>query len=361
MRQRVLDLIERHLGRGHFSGEENVSVRCPFHKGGQETRPSFSINVTNGVWQCFTCKANGSLPKLLRGLGLPRHIVDAELKDLRGELEANRHKILWKKRMVWQTTDPLLAPTILPETLLKPYEYLPLNLVNAGFDPAWLQWLEVGFDRTNNRVMYPIRDVYGNLAGMSGGSVIAGTIPKYKVYQGKHIDPMSGKDIGSDYGPWFDEQYPDYVFHNHDYIWNFDQVYPRMFFGRETQTLVIVEGFKACMWLLQHGYQNTVALMGSSMSDRQRNLLHRLNAHIVLFLDNDWAGKVGTDSIARELQQFQPGVRIAQYPADTSQPDDLEPDELSAAIQGSEPYPIWKRKNLHVNGRTKARSTGSQQ
>lgn len=354
MRSQIQGLVERYLGRGHFSGEENVSVRCPFHKEGKESRPSFSINVTNGVWRCFTCHVFGSLPKLLRQLGLPSDRIDAELKDIRGELDANRKALEWKKTARWVNQDPFATPYPLPESLIKPYEWCPLNLIQAGFDQQWLHWLDIGYDRVNQRVMYPIRDMYGTLAGMSGGTSIAGVYPKYKVYQGRRIDPMSGRLIGSDYGPWFDEQHPNYVFHNHNYLWNFDQVYPRLFFGKEEQDLIIVEGFKACIWLLQHGYANTVALMGSSMSDHQRNLLSRLNTRIILFLDNDVAGRDATDDIAKTLRKLQPGVLIAQYPAvEDGQPDDLCLAEVTAAITGAETYPIWKRRTGHVNGRTK--------
>ena len=359
MKQKILSLVERYLGRGHFSGEENISVPCPFHSTKDGT--PFSINVTNGVWQCFSCHVAGPLHKLLHGLGLPRHVIDAELKDIRGELEANRIALERKKKYQWQAKDPFMAETVLPETLLKPYEWCPLNLVNSGFSADWLQWLDIGFDRANNRVMYPIRDVYGNLAGMSGGAVIAGTHPKYRVYQGQHIDPISGKTVGSDYGPWFDETFPEYKFHNHHYLWNFDQVYPRLFFGKGEQTLIITEGFKACMWLLQHGWANTVALMGSSMSDHQRNLIHRVSSKVILFLDNDQAGQEATIDIARELRQVSTGVRIAHYPADTKQPDDLLPEELTASIQGSLTYPIWKRTHPHVYGKSEKRRAKHQQ
>jgi DNA primase len=363
VRQQILSLIERYLGRGHYSGEDNISLPCPIHKT-KDGNP-FSINVTNGAWHCFTCHATGSLPKLLRTLGLSRNRIDAELKDVRSELIANRKHVEWRKRARWQAQDPFLAETILPETLLKPYEWCPLNLLAAGFSQQWLQWLDIGFDKANNRVMYPIRDIYGNLAGMSGGTVIAGTYPKYKVYQGRRIvtDSFSNKpkEVGSDYGPWFDEQHPDYVFHNHNYIWNYDQVYPRIFFGKDKQDLLIVEGFKACIWLLQHGWSNTIALMGSSMSDHQRNLIHRLDCRIILFLDNDVPGRDATDDIARRIGHFQPGVLIAQYPpADAYQPDDLIPEGITAAIQGAETYPQWKRRTGHVNGRTKKRGFDSQ-
>lgn len=352
MRHQVQDLVERHIGRGHFSGEENISVRCPFHKGGEESRPSFSINVTNGVWHCFTCHISGPLPKLLKALGLPQQVIDAELKDIWEELEDNKNRLRWRKRSKWVTRDPFLAETILPETILKPYEWCPTSLVAAGFSPEWLQWMDIGYDKLNSRITYPIRDIYGNLAGVSGGASIIGQHPKYKVYKGRHQDPITKRWIGSDFGPWFDETYPTYEFHNHGYLWNYDQVYPRVFYSPDdVQTVIIVEGFKACLWLLQSGWANTVALMGSSLSDQQFSLLHRLKANVVLFLDNDSAGKKGTDAIARKVRPTQPGVLIAQYPyADDCQPDDLTPEEVNSAISGAEPYPTWKRRFSNVNG-----------
>jgi DNA primase len=319
-----------------------MSLRCPFHKGGKESTPSFSVNITNGVWQCFTCKASGSLPKLLRQLGLRSEVIDAELKDIRGELDANRERLKWKKKSEIVNRDPFLATTILPEVLLRPYEFCPTRLTEVGFSAAWLHYMDVGFDRVNNRIIYPIRDVYGNLAGVSGGATIAGQYPKYKVYQGRRTDPQTQRLVGSDFGPWFDELYPEYVFHNHHYLWNFDQIYPRLFFGKGVQTLIIVEGFKACLWLLQNGYPNTVALMGSSMSERQSSLLHRLRVDVVLFLDQDDAGRKGTKKIAQDVRKFQTGVRVAHYPyAEDCQPDDLTPAEVAASIEGSLMYSHW--------------------
>jgi DNA primase len=89
-----------------------------------------------------------------------------------------------------------------------------------------------------------------------------------------------------------------------------------------------------------------VALMHSTMSERQASLVHRLQVNVVLFLDNDPAGKEGTRRIARELRKQQPGVYIAQYPyVDDCQPDDLTPEQVVTSIQGAKPYPIWEREN----------------
>jgi DNA primase len=321
-------------------------MRCPFHKGGNESKPSFSINVDLGIFNCFTCKESGGIPKLLHLLGLSRDQVDAEIKDIKADLEDNRNRLAWKRRAQWRMADPFQAETILDEVTIRPYHLCPTKLVEHGFDPRWLQYMEVGFDRVNNRITYPIRDLYSNLSGVVGGSALAGQWPKYKVYEGRREDPISKRIIPCDYGPEFDEKYPNYQFHNHYHIWNYDRVYPRLFFTKEEdQALIVVEGFKACLWLLQNGYWNTVALMGSSMSDRQFDLLQRLRVNIILFLDNDDAGVKGTIKAGRKLHMINPGVRVAQYPdVDEAQPDDLSLAELGSAITGSMTYPEYVRK-----------------
>jgi DNA primase len=345
VRQNVIDLIERHIGKGRFSGESHIMLRCPFHKGGEETKPSLGVNVDLGIFQCFTCKTSGNIIKLLKLLGLPSHVVDAETEGLRKELQDNQERLKWKKRKEILTADPFLATTLLPETMLRHYQFIHTKLTDAGFSREWLEYMDVGFDRVNNRITYPIRDLYGHLAGMSGGATIAGQYPKYKVYEGRRKDPNTGRWLTSDYGEWFDEKYPDYEFHNHHYLWNYDSVYPRVFFGRdENPYIIVVEGFKACLWMLQNGYLNTVALMGSSMSDRQCSLIHRLSATVILFLDQDDAGRKGTRQIGRVLRKQQPGVHIAHYPyADECQPDDLGPAEVTAAIQGAITYPQFEK------------------
>jgi DNA primase len=350
MRQYILSLVERYVGRGKQSGESNLMCQCPFH---DDKSPSFSVNVDLGIFQCFSCKRSGGIVKLLKLLQVPDKVIDEETEGIRDEIQANRLRLKWKKQKEWTTTDPFLAQTILPEAMNRPFMYAPLpggnsmrvlptKLTEAGFDPEWLNYMEIGYDRFQQRITYPIRDVYGNLAGFSGGASLPDQVPKYKVYQGKRRDPGSGRTINGDFGPSFDEDYPDYQFNNLHHLWNFDSIYPSLFFGRdENAYLIIVEGYKACLWLLQSGYTNTVALMGSTLSDHQASLLHRLSVRIVLFLDNDPPGRKATRSIGRKLVLEQPGVFIAQYPADTRQPDDLTPAEVAAAISGSVPYPHW--------------------
>jgi len=109
-------------------------------------------------------------------------------------------------------------------------------------------------------------------------------------------------------------------------LWNYNRVYPRLLGVSDPNvTVYIVEGFKACLWMLQAGYMNTVALMGSYISDRQQMMLHRVNANVVLFLDNDKAGREAAVWVGELLWKPMHGkVSVVQYPKEDvdTQPDD---------------------------------------
>ena len=225
---------------------------------------------------------------------------------------------------------------MLSEAIIDGFNWCPAQLTQAGFSWQWLQYMQIGVDRRNQRITYPIRDIYGNLAGFSGGATMAGQHPKYKVYKGRRRTD-DGIVIPSDYGKWFDDEYPGYEFQNHDYIWNYDRVYPRLAYSKEVETLIVVEGFKACIWLLQHGYRNTVALMGSYLSEKQRQLLLRVNANIILFLDNDQPGQEATEKIGSILLRAKPTVWTATYEKQHlgCSPDDLDIHFLRNALNGA--------------------------
>ncbi len=343
----------RHVGDG------NVLTKCPFHKGGQEYKPSFSINLEKALFHCFTCHVAGSINYLLKLLGLSRERIETELAVIRPLLEKNAETHRLEKQNFFQQRDPFKADFILPETILGVYEWAPLQLIQKGFNETLLKDLEIGFDRKGERVMYPLRDVYGNLAGFSGGASKPEQQPKYSVYQGRRL--VNGRAVPGDYGDWFDKEFPAYRCENHDFLWNYNRVYPRilsMGMSDPNATVVIVEGFKACMWMLQAGYLNTVALMGSYISDRQQMLLHRLNANVVLFLDNDKAGREASVWVGEYLWRPMRGrVSVVTYPqedaGENTQPDDYTPEGIHHMIHSRIPYPQYAAQQMAKNAELK--------
>jgi DNA primase len=345
MREHVLALVQRHLpGPFRPSGATNVITKCPFHKGGEERKPSFSINLNEGLFHCFTCHEAGTVKTLLKKLQVPASSIDAELAIIKPHLDAQRRIFVIEKENQFVNRDPFLADYVLPEALLGVYELCPQKLIEDGFDQNLLKEMEVGYDRHNNRIMYPLRDMYGNLAGFSGGVTpwtTTKTDKKYLVYQGRRKG-FDGKRVKGDFGDWFDEQFPDYRCENHDFLWNYDKVFPRIETMSEPNPIVyVVEGFKACLWMIQAGFRNTVALMGSYISDRQRQMLERLGCTVVLCLDNDEPGMKATlfvgDSLWRPLYGR---VMVMPYPEEDekTQPDDYEAWAVHHMVENSRTY-----------------------
>ena len=344
MREHVLALLSRYLpGELRPTGGSNVLTKCPFHKGGNERKPSFSVNLEEGLFHCFTCHEAGNLQTLLKKLSVPRETIDSELSVVRPHLETQRRKFKIEQENFFVNRDIFLADYILPEALLGVYDWCPTILTNDGFDPYLLQRMEIGYDKENNRVMYPLRDLYGNLAGFSGGVTpwSKWQFPKYKVYQGGRRGE-DGKWIEGDFGRWFDDKFPGYRCENHDFLWNFDKVYPRIIgMSDPSATVYVVEGFKACLWMIQSGFENTVALMGSYISERQQKMLHRLGCTVTLFLDNDVAGRKATIRVGKLLQRPMYGrVQVVRYPAkdDKTQPDDYETKAIQDYVSNPQPF-----------------------
>lgn len=337
MREVVLRIIERYLPdrRIKQSGGSNVITTCPFHKGGQERKPSFSINLDEGLFHCFTCHEAGDIKKMLQMLGVPETRIELETSVIGPALEQNRQLQKLRKTNFHVDKDPFKAEFILPESLLGVYDWMPTSLVEKGFDVSLLREMNIGFDRKTDRITYPIRDMYGNLAGISGGTIVPGTFPKYKVYEGQRRG-SDGQWKHSDFGVGFDEMFPTYRMENHNYLWNFHQVWPRLSqMSDGSGTLYIVEGFKACLWMIQHGYPNTVAIMGTSLSENQQRMIHRLGCTVVLCLDNDAPGRRATLRIGRQLMGPMHGrVKTAYYPPvdEDGQPDDYPPGQLHYVV-----------------------------
>jgi DNA primase len=80
----------------------------------------------------------------------------------------------------------------------------------------------------------------------------------------------------------------------------------------------------------QAGYPSVVALMGSSLSDRQCEFLISHCAGVLLFLDGDKAGEDATAEIAPRLVRRM-YVRVIPTPSG-KQPDQLTPEEIKLLL-----------------------------
>lgn len=316
----ILSVAERYLGRLQRSGSENVMAICPFHTkagGAPERSPSFALSVTTGLWFCHSCKEAGNLRMLLKAFDVSSAAIENRYGRLIENLNAHARVTKTKPNRIVLDQGPPLE-----EGILGFFEGIPLALEDEGFTEETIRHFDVGYDERNMRITFPLRDMLGRLIGISGRAVGECQGPRYKVYAEREYEAWGIPPRHTD---------------KSSLLWNMHRVYPATLFESHTM-VVLVEGFKACMWLYQAGVKNVVAMVGSHLSYQQRLLLERIGATVYVFTDNDEAGDVARRRISKELTNAL-HVRVVEY--DGHQPTNLDPVSLLAALEASVDYGRW--------------------
>lgn len=334
------EIAQRYLNRVRVK-DSHISAACPFHKGGQERHPSFWVDRQSGKWGCFTCNESGSsLKYLLKKLEVSNRLVEQEIEE--AEKEAVKTAAVARAKKKQKDKADFKGLHVLPEGLLGVYDFLPVSLVRKGFSEKTLEDHSIGFDKRNQRITFPIRDLYGNLVGVSGRATQPDHHPKYKVYEGRK---RYGKNESTgELGEWFPGYSNEGV---RDHLWRGDLVYQDLFDGKWDQ-VIIVEGFKAAMWMVQNGWYHTVAVMGTMMTKTQARIIKRLGAECFVLADNNEPGRKASHFWCQTLAVSSFPVYEVSYPdycGDHAQPDDLTEEELNNALHsakrvGGIPYAI---------------------
>jgi DNA primase len=283
--------------------ESELRGRCPIHKG--DGADAFHVNVEKNAFQCFSCKARGNV------LDFVAAMEQCSVRDAAVKLAEWFSVADGDQKSV---TAPAQKPVAPPESGGEGTEAKnkPLTFQLRGVDPdhAYLQGrgirketaekFGVGFfpgkGSMSGRVVIPIHNAAGELVAYAGRA-IDGSEPKYKLPAG---------------------------FHKSQVVYNLHLV-------TNQNTIIVVEGFFDCMKVHQAGYP-CVALMGSSLSQRQEELLREYFSGVVLMLDGDEAGRRATDECLVRL-----GRKLwvkAIWLSDGQQPDQLEAETLRGLLGG---------------------------
>lgn len=305
-------------------------IQCPFHGGGEEKTPSCSVSTEKPVFHCFSCLESGHLSRLLRQLGMSNTAAKQAISMAGLNSPSQKAADLISQRY---STNPFRGEFVLDEDILDEYRMAPKPLLEKGFLKSTLRHFEVGVDRENLRITFPIRNVYGELVGVSGRALVDWTEPRYKIYKQELID--RGYGVPEDYS--MDSVKKGVMWHAHmaDPFLN----------GAVDEAVLVTEGFKACMWSWQAGIKNSVALIGAYLSREHSELIALSTTDVVLFLDNNPAGLRGTFHAAETLLKRGVRVHIARYPDTREQPDDLDEHEVKEAIKEAYSFAEWKQQH----------------
>lgn len=318
MRDVIIEVTSDHLHNTRVK-ENFVSSTCPFHKGGMERSPSFWVNLSTGSWGCFTCHEHGnSFQDLMQKLAIPGLRYKELIQDAEREAKktaAHRRRINNRKAV-----SDFKGLHIMPDALLGLYDYTPLELVDDGYSEEILNAHDIGYDPKRNRIVFPIRDIYGNLVGISGRQP-DGQVPKYKVYTGWH--EVNGKRHPGELGEFFPSYKADDV-RNH--LWRGQFVFDDLLNNKHPD-VILVEGYKAALWLVQCGWPYTVAAMGSMISEQQTRIFKTMGADVWVLFDANEPGRVGSRKVCEKLSTGSFKVYECSY---GDLPEWTQPDDLSA-------------------------------
>jgi DNA primase len=184
-------------------------------------------------------------------------------------------------------------------------------LAKRGFSREVMDFFGVGFCSNGvfaGRIAIPLHDSKANLVGYAGRVIDDKTIsaqnPKY-LFPGKREE--AGELV---------------EFRKSLFLYNWHRFNPTV------RDLIIVEGFPAVWWLKQHGFSEAVALMGSTASDRQIELILQIShpcGRIWIIADGDKAGRKCAEQLSVALSPHRLCRVICE---EGRQPTDYSGEEL---------------------------------
>ncbi|MBU3952074.1 MAG: DNA primase, partial [Proteobacteria bacterium] len=277
---------------------------CPFHS---EKTPSFSVNADKQIFHCFGCSAGGNALSFMmkyHGISFPeaakmlarKYNVTIETQSIdpvqRKQIQVKESLFRLNKRVM------MLYAGILSNRSMgrSAMDYLEKRGITAdtietfhlGFSPdQWdtgvnfLKKERVGhqiavnsglilprkqgnghYDRFRNRLIFPIFDINMQVAGF-GGRVMDDSMPKY---MNSPETPVYSKSRIL-YGLHASKQH-----------------------CRREGIVYIVEGYFDFLSLYQNGIQNTVASLGTALTQEHVRILKGYASKMILVFDSDDAG-----------------------------------------------------------------------
>jgi DNA primase len=181
--------------------------------------------------------------------------------------------------------------------------------LNRGFLRETLDLFEIGttsYFEEGLRETIPVKDENDILVGISariGREFLEedkGKLPKYRIL--KDFDKMK-----------------------HLYSLNNAKRYTSRF----NDTLVLVEGFTDVWRLWEADIPVGVACMGTSLSDIQRYLISKHSFQVLVMLDGDEAGRLGTKRVCKKLEGF---VKIISFNKEGMEPSKYTREDLNKIV-----------------------------
>ncbi len=310
----IVDVIQPRVSLKRAGREYQAC--CPFHN---EKTPSFTVSPEKQFYHCFGCGAHGSAIGFLMqfdgleftdaveelaamaNMEVPREgHASGPRRDVRDLQDLMQQVTRWYRQQLHASdaARQYLQQRGLKQRVIDQFElgYAPEHwdgLLRAF--PQQTGLLQQGgllssndqgrrYDRFRQRILFPIHNRRGQVVGF-GGRLLQGDGPKYL---NSPETPLfhKGREL---YGLWQARK------HEHT-----------------RERIIVVEGYMDVLALVQAGFGNTVATLGTATTAEQVQLLFRASPHILYCFDGDRAGRdAAWKALLNTLPQMQDGRQVS--------------------------------------------------
>lgn len=297
---------------------------CPFH---DDSNPSMCVSREKQIYTCFSCHATGNVYTFLMNY---EHIDFREALRYLGEkvgvnvssvnivkkttkfdhlYEAYNFAVKYFQNnlsaSVGKEARAYLSKRGINEEAIKEFEIglslesrddLTKLLVSKKYELSTLNRIGLSSDDHDiydDRIMFPLYDVSGQVVGFSG-----------RIY----------KDV--DQNKYLNTKETD-IFKKGEMLYHYHVAREEC---RLKKSVIVMEGFMDVIRASIVGVKNTVALMGTALTNNQFNLIKRLSNNIILCLDGDDPGIKAMLSIGEHLLDEGVEVKVVVLP-DNDDPD----------------------------------------
>jgi len=297
----IVDVIDSVLSLKKFGA--NYKACCPFH---DEKSPSFVVSPAKQIYHCFGCGAGGNVISFLMEhdhlsfidairelakrahLTIPESVISAAPVQPKNDLYELMHHASQFYEAHLKNTEAARAKSYLIQrgltgAIAKQFQ---LGVAPNKWD-ALIQYLrqqkfsfedmlsagvvtqkesngqDKFFDKFRDRIMFPIHDRQGRIIAF-GGRVIDQGEPKY---------------LNSPETP---------IFHKSNELYG---VYQWLKTHKNSESVIVVEGYMDVLALVQQGVTNVVGTLGTATTEQHLQLLFRYTDKIIFCFDGDNAGK----------------------------------------------------------------------
>lgn len=308
-RLNIVDIISQYIKLDPAG--TNYKGLCPFH---QEKTPSFFVSPEKGLWHCFGCGEGGDIftfiekqeninfkeaLKILakkanikldtfqpsyedyleeRILKINNLAVKFYQKALKASHEGETAREYLKKRKLDSVAQKEFQIGYAPNRWRALYDFL----LKKGFNNAEIVQSGLIIQKDNNkfydrfraRLMFTLKNVYGEVVGMAGRKLenIENSLDKNP---GKYINSPEAK-----------------LYHKSNFLYNLDKAKESI---RDQNFVIIAEGYTDVISSYLKGACNIVASSGTALTLGQLQLIKRYTNNLALAYDADSAGNKATE------------------------------------------------------------------